>query len=86
MMSHIWHCACSGHASGLIISPETNYQKNDRGQWPKYFLDDVNVVVKCIPLKKSMTEHKPSLDCNITSLPLTEICPSRRVGHFKAPC
>ena len=42
------HTAC---AHGLIISPETNAQKSSRGRKPKYFLDNLNVEVMCIPLK-----------------------------------
>ena len=53
MMSHVWQCMCSAHVEGLIISPETNSWKNDRGWQPKYFLDDVNVAVKLIPLKNA---------------------------------
>ena len=52
----LWHHTCSACATGLMISAETNSWENDRGQQPKYLLDDVNMVVKCIPLKKCMTQ------------------------------
>ena len=43
---HLWGCTCSAWLDGLIISQGINSWKNETGRNPKYFMKDVNMVVK----------------------------------------